>query len=139
MLKYIKETFFHVWTHYLSISVVKLRLWNSWSNCCVVEILWLVLSQMNLKKTDTSVCVSIGQIERKSKLCHSQQIVHQVLLDKLHGLLHYFQRLSDIQLCLTIALEALWANSSQQTLEQQTGTAKKWLISCLFRPSTFCS
>lgn len=141
--QYIKETFFHVWIHYLNISVVKLRLWNSWSNCYVVEILWLVISQMNLKKIDTSACVSIGQIERKSSK------VVSVIADCapcIAGQTAWFVTLfskavrhSVVPCHCTIHQEALWAKGSQQTLEQQTGTATKWLISCLFGPSTVCS
>jgi hypothetical protein len=40
------------------------------------------------------VCPLARLRENHPKSCQSEQIVHQVLLDELHGLLHYFQRLS---------------------------------------------
>ena len=48
---------------------------------------------MNLNKIDTCVCVCpLARLgEYHPKLCQSQQIVQQVLLDELHGLLHCFK------------------------------------------------
>lgn len=141
--QYIKENFFLVWIHCLNISVVKLRLWSSWCNCYVIEILWLVISQMNLKKIDTSVCVSIGQIERKSSKVVS---VTTDCAQSIVGWTAWFVTLFSktirhpvVSCHCTVHQNVLWTKGSQQTLEQQKGTATKLLISCLLGPSTVCS
>jgi len=91
------------------------------------------------QKTQVCVCVSIDQIERKSSKVVS---VTTECAPSIAGHTAWFVTLFSkairhpvVPCHCTVHQEAFWAKGSQQTVEQQTGTATKWLISCLFGPS----
>ena len=69
-----------------------------WAKKCSYCKVW----QWQNERTDDGVWIMI-MIMTTVKLFSCQWVVHQAQADTVHGLLHYFQRLTNIQLCLSRA------------------------------------